>query len=150
MSRVGNDRGSLSVYVAVLALPLLLLSGLLIDGGGALVAKASAANQAEQAARAGANAIDITELRSPSGNRWIACNEAGPLVDAYFAGSRAESYAVAACDANSIAVSVTVTYESVILGKTFSMTQIATASPICDTDKLCAAPAGLPARASSP
>lgn len=150
MPRRPDDRGSLSIFVVVLAPAILALAGLVIDGGGALVAKQRAADQAEQAARAGANAINIEQLRSPAGNRWIACADAGPLVDAYFARSRADSYSVVACDVTSITVSVTVKYESIILGQVFSMTQDATASPICGTDQLCAAQAQSAGQQPSP
>lgn len=145
-----TDRGSLAIYVALLAPAIFALAGLVIDGGGAMVAKQRAADQAEQAARAGANAIDIDALRGPAGNRWIDCGQARGLVTDYFARSRADSYSVGICDVNEITVSVTVKYESILLGKTFNMTQVATASPICDTDQLCAALAESTAAAPGP
>lgn len=139
MRRFRNDSGSLSLYVAILAVPILLLAGLVIDGGGALVAKQRAADQAEQAARAGANAIDIAVLRD-SGNKWLNCADATGRVQAYRAQSPADDYSVVSCDVNRIEVMVEVKYQSIILGRTFTMRQAATASPICETDQLCSGP----------
>jgi hypothetical protein len=47
-----------------MAITLLLVTGLVFDGGRAIVAKRHAINTAEQAARAGAQAIDIASVRS--------------------------------------------------------------------------------------
>lgn len=133
-----DDRGTLSLYVAFLAPAILALSGLVIDGGGALVAKQRAADQAEQAARAGANAIDIGVLRD-SGDRQIDCVAAQGLVTGYFAVSRADSHTFGPCSTGRVSVSVTVQYKSIFLGKTFNMTDTASASPICEADTLCVA-----------
>lgn len=137
MKRRTDDRGSLSIYVAFLAPAVLALSGLVVDGGGALVAKQRAGDQAEQAARAGANAINVEEIRG-SGNRWIECSAARGQVSAYFARSRADSYSVVTCDVGQIEVEVVVKYQSIFLGRTFNMRQAATASPVCDVNVLCA------------
>jgi len=54
--------GSVSAFVAVLAVALLAVTGLVVDGGRALAAHTAAAAVAEQAARAGTAAIDATAL----------------------------------------------------------------------------------------
>lgn len=59
-----SERGQLSVFVVVLALPLVAMAGLLADGGGVLAAHQQAVADAFEAARAGAQAIDISALRS--------------------------------------------------------------------------------------
>jgi hypothetical protein len=52
-----GERGQVTAFVVVLTAALLLLAGLALDGGLALAAKRQAINEAEQAARAGAQAI---------------------------------------------------------------------------------------------
>ncbi len=61
---VRDDRGAVTALLAVLTVALLALSGLVIDGGRVLTARARSANHAEQAARAGANALNVTALRA--------------------------------------------------------------------------------------
>lgn len=58
-----GEKGSTAAFLAVLAVPLLLLFGLVVDGGRALEAKLRAKNAAAEAARAGANNCDPLALR---------------------------------------------------------------------------------------
>lgn len=58
------DEGRVSAFVVVLTLGILTLAGLTLDGGLALAAKVEANGQAEAAARAGAQAIDLTVYRT--------------------------------------------------------------------------------------
>lgn len=60
-----GDEGSVAVLVPFLALGILLLGGLVIDGSALLNARGRAVAIAEEAARAGASAVDLTaaELR---------------------------------------------------------------------------------------
>lgn len=60
----GDDNGSLTVFLAVLATGLLALVGLVVDGGRAIVAKRQAIDIAEQAARVGADQLSVDALRS--------------------------------------------------------------------------------------
>jgi len=60
----GRDAGSVSVLVAVLGFALLLMLGMVVDGGRQLIAYRRAANDAEQAARAGAGALNPAGLRT--------------------------------------------------------------------------------------
>ena len=61
--RVQGDEGSVSVYLAVWAVAMMAMAGLVIDGGAAIAARARAADLAEQAARAGADALSSSSLR---------------------------------------------------------------------------------------
>jgi Flp pilus assembly protein TadG len=61
----GQD-GSISAFVVLLLVALTALLGLVVDGGSALSARQSAADVAEQAARAGAGALSVEALRSGS------------------------------------------------------------------------------------
>jgi hypothetical protein len=58
-----SERGSVTAFVACLTVALLAVGGLVTDGGLLLAARRQAFDQAEAAARAGAQAIDIDALR---------------------------------------------------------------------------------------
>ena len=62
------EAGFVSLYVVVITVGLLALAGLVIDGGNALAAREQATDVAQQAARAGADALSPESLRgSPTG-----------------------------------------------------------------------------------
>lgn len=63
MSPLRDDRGSVTAMWAILALSLLVLGGLVYDGGQVLTARREANNLARQAARAGAQQVDEDSLR---------------------------------------------------------------------------------------
>ncbi|GGU39711.1 pilus assembly protein TadG-related protein [Lentzea flava] len=54
----------MTAFIASIMIALLALTGLVLDGGSALAAKVRANGQAEAAARAGAQAIDLTTYRT--------------------------------------------------------------------------------------
>ena len=64
--RADGDRGSITAYLLITTVALFALAGLVLDGGAALAAHGRAADTAQQAARAGADALDETSLRSPT------------------------------------------------------------------------------------
>lgn len=59
-----GDAGAISVIVLLLTGAMFALAGLVWDGGRAITARQHAADLAEQAARAGANDLDLTALRA--------------------------------------------------------------------------------------
>ena len=59
-----GDRGSVTAYLLIMTVALVVLAGLVLDGGGALAAHGRAADTAQQAARAGADALDDQSLRA--------------------------------------------------------------------------------------
>lgn len=59
-----DDRGSITAFVASFTIALLTVAGLVIDGGFTLAARRRAFNEANAAARAGAQAIDGATLRA--------------------------------------------------------------------------------------
>ena len=63
MNRWQNERGSITAFVAVVATALVMVAGMAYDGGQVIHAHNAARNDAEQAARAGAQQIDLTYLR---------------------------------------------------------------------------------------
>lgn len=58
-----RDRGSASLFLAIVAVALMAMAGLVIDGGNTLDAREEASNVAESAARAGANQVSEASLR---------------------------------------------------------------------------------------
>lgn len=60
----GDERGSVSAFVAVIAVGLVMVAGLVYDGGQVLAAQATARDRAANAARAGAQEIDLDALRA--------------------------------------------------------------------------------------
>lgn len=66
----GSDvRGSITLFFVILV-PVLMfgVGGLVVDGGGIITTKRAAINQAEQAARAGAQGLATEEVRAGAGH----------------------------------------------------------------------------------
>jgi putative Flp pilus-assembly TadE/G-like protein len=59
-----GDSGQITVFVVVSAFTMVLFAGLALDGGLALAAKIRALGQAQEAARSGAQAIDLDAYRA--------------------------------------------------------------------------------------
>ena len=70
--RARGEDGFVSLYVVVLTVGLLAMAGLVIDGGNALAAREQAADTAQQAARAGADALSPDSLRAGNPNELAA------------------------------------------------------------------------------
>lgn len=58
-----DDAGSVTAFVAVIAASLVLVAGMVIDGGGVVSAGTDARRLASSAARAGAQEVDVERLR---------------------------------------------------------------------------------------
>lgn len=58
-----SERGAVSVLVIGIAIALLVMAGLVVDGGNAINARQKISDDVEQAARAGADQIDVLALR---------------------------------------------------------------------------------------
>jgi Flp pilus assembly protein TadG len=65
-SEVGTEgeSGAITVFVALLAVALFALAGLVLDGGRAVSAQQAAQDEADQAARSGAEALSVSALRT--------------------------------------------------------------------------------------
>jgi Flp pilus assembly protein TadG len=67
-ARGSDDRGSISLYFAIITIAALAMAGLVVDGGAALSTRERAADLATQAARAGADSLTPNSLRGlPTG-----------------------------------------------------------------------------------
>ena len=62
--RLRSEAGFATVFTITIFLTLLLFAGLVLDGGLALSGKVTALDEAQQAARAGAQALDLTVFRA--------------------------------------------------------------------------------------
>lgn len=62
-ARGSDERGAATVFVMLVAIALLVAAGLVIDGGQAMAERRKLSNHAAQAARAGADALDESDLR---------------------------------------------------------------------------------------
>lgn len=105
MRRARGEEGQVTAFVVVFAMTLLAVTGLVLDGGLLLSAKRQAADTAEQAARAGAQAVDLATLRS-SGDHRLDAVEAVAAANAYLRQVRAEGSVTATTER----VTVTVTH----------------------------------------
>jgi len=115
--RRAGDEGALVVMMPVIAVGLMAMAGLVLDGGTALAAHGRAADVAQQAARAGADALDPTSVRHARPTRLVADPAA----------ARAAANRVLAADAVSGTVTVsgdTVTVRATVHKRTAIMSAI--------------------------
>lgn len=107
------DEGRVTAFVVVLTIGILALAGLTLDGGLALAAKVKANGQAEAAARAGAQAIDLDAYRSSNHLQLV---PAQAVADAQrYLASVGASGAVAVSD-DTVTVTITASQPTQLLG----------------------------------
>ncbi|MFF0659150.1 TadE/TadG family type IV pilus assembly protein [Micromonospora tulbaghiae] len=112
--RLGNDQGRITVWYAVLAPALLALVGLVVDGGAKVRAYQRADNIAAEAARAGGQAINAGQAID-GGAKEIDASIAVPAVQAYLDDLDGVTGSVTVDDAQRLTVTVTVTYNPILL-----------------------------------
>jgi Flp pilus assembly protein TadG len=128
-----GDRGQVTAFVVVLMVGLMVMAGLVVDGGRYFTARRNAQNLAAGAARAGAQGLSEDSLRD---------REAQPTLDPDDAYRRAEAYLAAAgttgtivVNADTVTVTVANTVSPSILGivgvgdRTLTATETAVAQP---------------------
>ncbi|QNE22526.1 hypothetical protein F1D05_37270 [Kribbella qitaiheensis] len=111
-----NHRGALSPAVAILAVMIFTLAGLVIDGGRQLGAKSRAVGYAQEAARAGVGTIDFNSAVAK-----IDVTKAGKAVTDFCAQVKTNDPAVTACgtteiDAEHLKVDVQIANKTTFLG----------------------------------
>jgi len=127
-SEFTQERGAVSTFLAVIALSLLMAGGLAIDGGRKVNALREASHIADNAARAGAQAVDLDALRT-TGDLRLLPSEATDRVGRYLA-SLGYSATNVTVNGAAVTVTVTVTVDPVLLPTgpmTVSATETATA-----------------------
>ena len=141
------DRGSATLFIVIFTVAAFMLVGLLVDGGTAISAKERAADIAGQAARAVANQVSVSSLRSggqPQIDPGACPGAAASLVNAYQTSSHMQAGLVGnGCaighapggpvGAEEATVEVEVTTTPLIPGffGSFTETATATAEPQC-------------------
>ena len=114
--RADDDRGVVATYVAFLAGPLLLVTGLVVDGGGKIATYIEASNLAGGAARAGAQAVDEGALYT-TGEVVLIEDDAEEAAATYLiAAGGVEEYDVDVdSDGDTVTVSVTLIHDPKML-----------------------------------
>jgi Flp pilus assembly protein TadG len=108
-----SDEGQITGFVVVLVTAILVLTGLALDGGLALAAAVRANDQAEAAARAGAQAIDLAVYRD-NGTLRLKASQAVADAQAFLAAEGATGTATATN--NTVTVTVTASQPTQLLG----------------------------------
>ena len=84
MNRTRDERGTVTAFVAVFTLALLAVGGLVVDGGYLLSERQRAFDEADAAARAAVQAVDVDALRAGE-PLSVDADEAQRRVDDYLA-----------------------------------------------------------------
>lgn len=108
------EAGQVTAFVTIVTMALVLATGLVVDGGRLIEAKRRVNNRAEQAARAGAQALSVEALRS-SGDQVIDKEGAGAAVRDYLSRVGSEGR-VLSVSGDSVTVEVTDSTSLLILG----------------------------------
>jgi len=96
--RSRDERGSAAAFVVGMTITLVVVAGLVVDGGGALNARMTLADDVEAAAVAGAQATDELRLRGPERDLVIDHAEAKQRALEVLAGRGYERIVVVATD----------------------------------------------------
>jgi hypothetical protein len=115
--RWGEEDGRVTAFVVILAAAALLMAGLVLDGGTALAAKIRAAGQAQEAARAGAQAIDLSTYRA-TGTLRLDLARADALARAYLehADAAGATDVLVSVAADTVTVTITTAQPTRLLG----------------------------------
>ena len=104
--RLGEEEGRVTSFVVIFTLALLAMAGLVLDGGLALAAKVHAIDDAQAAARAGAQAIDVPLYRSTG---TITLDPAQAVADAQGFLAAAGEHGTVSVAGETVTVTVTIT-----------------------------------------
>lgn len=107
-----GDDGMVTAFVVIFVLALLLLAGLVIDGGLTLAARVTAIDEAQAAARAGAQAVNLAAYRA-TGHETLDPAQATAAAEAYLGATGHTGTVTVAGD--QVAVTVTIRQRMQIL-----------------------------------
>ncbi|TDD12599.1 hypothetical protein E1292_01135 [Nonomuraea deserti] len=109
----------MSVFTVLFSVVVFLLAGLLVDGGAAINARLRATDVAEQAARAGADQVDVDHLRTTGETRLLGdaevCGRADEIVAAHGGGDVTRGECAVEQGQAQVTVTVTVRWEAFFL-----------------------------------
>jgi hypothetical protein len=112
LRHLSGDGGQITAFVVVMMAALILLAGLVLDGGLTLAARERALGEAQEAARAGAQAINLSVYRQ-DGTLVLIPDQAVAGARSYLASFGATG--TAAVTGNAVTVTVTITQPMQIL-----------------------------------
>lgn len=107
-----GESGQLSAFVVLLTVPLVAVAGLVADGGGVLAAHQQAISTAFEAARAGAQAVDQSVLRSTG---TVVLNESQARAEALSYLAAAGQTGTVSVGADSVTVTVSMRHDLAVL-----------------------------------
>lgn len=107
-----SESGSITAFVTVMAMALVMVAGMAYDGGQVIATQAAARSDADKAARAGAQQIDITHLRS-TGETILDSRKAAAAALGFL--QEADAAGTAVVQGATITVTVTITQPMLIL-----------------------------------
>jgi Flp pilus assembly protein TadG len=114
LHRLREDQdGRVTAFVVIIVTAILLFAGLVLDGGLALAAKVRALGEAQEAARAGAQEIDLAAYRA-DGTLRLAPQQASAAARNYLAA--AGHTGTVSVAGNTVNVTVTVSQSTQLLG----------------------------------
>ena len=110
-----GERGQITVFVVVIMVALLAVAGLVYDGGRALAAKTTAIDIAQEAARAGAQQVNLAAFRA-TGQVVLDAAAAQAAAQAYLAGTGTGDTATVTVTGDTVTVAVSSVQPTVFLG----------------------------------
>jgi hypothetical protein len=125
--RLRPDSGQVTAFVVVMAAALVLMTGLVLDGGLTLAARERALDQAQEAARAGAQAVNLAVYRQ-DGDLVLDPARAVADASAYLASIGAAGTATAAGGLVTVTVTVVQPMQVLSAAGLHAVTVTATAS----------------------
>lgn len=109
----GDEDGRVTAFVVIMALAALLFAGLVLDGGLALAAKVRAIGEAQEAARAGAQEIDLAAYRADGTLRLVPQQASSAAQNYLAAAGHSGTVSVAG---NTVTVTVSISQPTQLLG----------------------------------
>jgi hypothetical protein len=111
----GNDDGRVALLVLIMALGVLLMIGLSVDGGGKMRALKRADRIAAEAARTAGQAISF-DTAVPGGEKVVDPGRAVTAAQSYLAAAGVTGTVVLSADRRQVLVTVTIVYDTKMLG----------------------------------
>lgn len=111
--RLAGEAGQVTAFVVVFTVAIIFVAGLVVDGGALLTTKRRAINTAEQAARAGAQALSIDQLRA-TGVQTLDPDRAAAATRDYLAATG--HHGTVTVDDTRVTVTVAIAQRPLILG----------------------------------
>jgi hypothetical protein len=129
LRRAGRDSGQVTAFVVVMAAALVLMIGLVLDGGLTLSARERALGEAQEAARAGAQAVNLVIYRQ-DGDLVLDPAQAEADADAYLASIGATGTATATGGLVTVTVTIVQPMQILSAAGLHAVTVHATASAV--------------------